>query len=284
MRPVDIVRKVAPRARPAYLQAFENGDALFAKHGITTPLRMAQFLAQVLHESGGLKIEWESGAYSAERLMQIFGVGRHSAAVTTAEARRLAKNGPAIFERVYGLGNPRKAKELGNLQPGDGFKFRGGGIMQTTGRANYRRMGKLCGVDFESHPELVTSSQHALKPALAEWTAGNMNVLADKSDLRGITRKINGGYNGLADRQAWYKKVRPLCEGLTLSTSAPAPEKPPAMQTPPGTHEGGGAVVGGAGAAITANEAGLPIGWVIAIGIAAAAVIGLGVFLWKRRK
>src|SRR3990167_9346121 len=99
MRPIDIVRKVAPKARKDYLVALENGDALFAANGITTPLRLAHFLAQVLHESGGLTLQWESGGYSADRLMQIFGVGKHSAGVTRREAERLARKPEAIFER-----------------------------------------------------------------------------------------------------------------------------------------------------------------------------------------
>jgi putative chitinase len=71
--------------------------------------------------------------YSAPRLLEIFGVNRHSAAVTAFEAEKLARKPEAIAERVYGLGNPRKARELGNTQPGDGFRFRGNGIL-----ANHR--------------------------------------------------------------------------------------------------------------------------------------------------
>lgn len=221
MRPIDVVRRLCPHAKSSYQLAFENGDELFAKAGITTPLRLAHFLAQCFHETGGLTIEWESGAYSADRLMQIFGVGHHSAAITPDEAQRLAKNGPAIFERVYGLGNPKKARELGNTRPGDGYLFRGGGIMQTTGGANYKRMGDKCGVDFYNHPELVLSAEHALKPALAEWTEGNLNDAADRDDIRAITRRINGGYNGLDDRQAWFNKIRPLIDKLDLVDAKP---------------------------------------------------------------
>ncbi len=222
-RPIDVVRRVCPKARASYLSAFEDGDALFKAAGIITPLRLSHFLAQCLHETGGLTIEWESGNYSAERLLEIFGVGHHSAGVTRAEAEQLARNGPAIFERVYGLGNPRKARELGNTHPGDGYRYRGGGIMQTTGRANYRRMGQKCGVDFESHPEWVLSADHALKPALAEWTEGNLNAAADRDDIRAITRRINGGFNGLMDRQSWLAKVRGLIGTVTLNTNDPAP-------------------------------------------------------------
>jgi len=79
LRAIDVVRRLAPRARPAYVRAFEEGDALLAEYGVTTPLRLAHFLAQGFHESGGLSIIRESGAYSASRIMEIFGVNRHSA-------------------------------------------------------------------------------------------------------------------------------------------------------------------------------------------------------------
>lgn len=212
LRAIDVVRRLAPRARPAYVRAFEDGDALLAEYGVTTPLRLAHFLAQVFHESGGLTIIRESGAYSASRIMEIFGVNRHSAKVTAAEARALAGNGPALFERVYGLGNPGKARELGNTQPGDGWAYRGNGLMQTTGRGAHRRLGQKVGLGstFEDDPDKVTAAKFALLPALAEWKESGCNALADKNDLAGITKRINGGYNGKADRQAWFNKIYPL--------------------------------------------------------------------------
>ncbi len=214
MRAIDIVRRLCRRARPNYVQAFEQGDEVMADYGLTTPLRLAHFLAQVFHETDGLTIERESGAYSASRLTEIFGVGRHSAAVTAAEARLLAKDGPAIFERVYGLGNPRKARELGNTKAGDGWLYRGNGILQTTGRGNHRRMGATCGKGalFEDQPELVTDPRYALLPALAEWRESACNALADRNDIAAITRRINGGYNGFADRKAWFARIYPLLE------------------------------------------------------------------------
>ena len=238
MRAVDVVKKVAPRVRPEYREAFENGDALLAKAGINTPLRLAHFLAQVMHESGGLTVTAENMSYRAPRMLQIFGEGNHSAAISQSEAEHLAGKPSALAERVYGVGNSKKAKELGNLTPGDGYKFRGSGIMQTTGRSNYRRMGERCGVDFESHPDLVCSAEHALKPALAEWIEGKLNALADKNDLRGITKRINGGYNGLAEREAWFKKIRPLIDTVDFEISAkphiePAKPAPPPPDVPP---------------------------------------------------
>lgn len=217
MRAVDVVRRVSRQARKSYLAALDGGEALLLEHAITTPARLAHFLAQILHESGGCVLEFENMNYRAARLLEVFGAGRHSAAITPAEAQTLAGRPEAIAERVYGLGNPRKAKELGNSRPGDGFRYRGGGLMQTTGRFNYRRMGERCHVDFESDPMLVVSAAHALKPALAEWSAARLNAFADADDLLAISRAINLGNprstrtpNGMADRAAWLEKLKPL--------------------------------------------------------------------------
>ena len=209
MSAFEAVTQVA-HPRDNYLEAIRQGGPLFEEHGITTPLRMTHFLAQALHETGGFSILRESMNYSASRLFEIFGVNRHSAAVTREEAERLAHKQEDIAERVYGLGNPRKARELGNTQVGDGFRYRGNGVLQTTGRGNHQRMGALVGVDFEGNPALVIAPEHALKPALHEWTEGNLNRFADKNDIRTITRRINGGFNGLADREAWFSKLWPL--------------------------------------------------------------------------
>ncbi|MEW6121661.1 MAG: peptidoglycan-binding protein [Pseudomonadota bacterium] len=207
-----VVRAVAPKMLPSYSGAFARSGDLFPRYGLTTPLRLTHFLAQVLHETGGLTIGRESMSYRAARILEIFGVGKHSAAVTAAEAARLAGNDVGLAERVYGLGNSRKAKELGNTVPGDGYAFRGNGVMQTTGRGAHRRLSVACGVGdlFERDPSALTTAKYALLPALAEWAEIGGNDLADTNDLRTITRRINGGYNGLADREAWFDKVWPL--------------------------------------------------------------------------
>lgn len=216
VRVAEVVRIVAPDVRENYRTAFDTGDDLLSRHGITTPLRIAHFLAQVLHETGGLTIEEESGDYSAARLIEVFGGLRHR--VTSAEALQLAHKPELIFERIYGIAgvnNPRiLAHELGNTELGDGWKYRGRGVLQTTGRGNYRRMGQKCGVDFESNPELVLSAEHALKPAVAEWTEGKLNAAADRDDIVSITRRINGpGMNGLKSRKQWLAKVRRAMTG-----------------------------------------------------------------------
>lgn len=207
---IKVVKTLAPNAKANYLDAIVQGEALFQQHLINTPLRMAHFLAQAMHETGHFMVLRESMNYSKARLLEIFGVHQHSAAITPSEADHLAGNQQAIAERVYGLGNPNKARELGNTKPGDGYLYRGNGVLQTTGRGNHKRMGDACGVDFENHPERVTAPEHALKPALQEWTDSGLNYFADKNDIRTITRKINGGYNGLPERKALFERLWPL--------------------------------------------------------------------------
>lgn len=216
MRPIDVVRKVAPLARVDYLTAIERGDGLFRQHGITTPLRLAHFLAQILHETGGLTITEESLNYAtAARIAAVW-----PTRFTVATAAPFIHNARALAIKVYG-------DRLGN-RPGtdDGWTYRGRGLMQTTGREGYARMGRLCGVDFEARPELVVSAEHALKPALAEWTAGNLNAAADRDDLHAITRRINGGTIGLDSRAAWLAKLKPLIASVDL-VDRPAPIPPP---------------------------------------------------------
>jgi len=208
MRVISIVRKVAPRCYPNYLKAFEDGDELFERFKLNTPLRIAHFLAQALYETGRGTILFENLKYKTPaRLLEIFGVGNHSAAIRPGEVDQYLNNDRALAERVYGLGNPKKARELGNTKPGDGYKYRGGGLLQTTGGANYAKMAKLTGGDFYTTPDLIVTPEAALLPALHEWNEGDLNSFADQNDIRTITRVINGGYNGLAGRTDLFEII-----------------------------------------------------------------------------
>lgn len=163
--------------------------ALRVRYDVTTPRRIRNFLTQAKPETGGLTIIWESGAYTAAGIMRVFGQGRHSAGITAAEAKRLAGNGPALFERVYGLGNPRKARELGNTQPGDGWKFRGLSLLQITGRAAHERYAAKVGCTLEQLAEPI----NGIHAALIEWHEKGCNAYADKDDAISIRKLINGG-------------------------------------------------------------------------------------------
>ncbi|MDF0489735.1 hypothetical protein PX554_16495 [Sphingomonas sp. H39-1-10] len=214
VRASDIVSRFAPSAKDAYKQAFQQGDALLAKSGITTPLRLAHFMAQVLHETGGLTILVESGDYSAKNLGDMWDSGNwHKYFTNRAACVEMAEqckrdHGVALFSLVYG-------NRMGNGPPAskDGWTYRGRGILQTTGRASYADFGKRCGVDFVGHPDLVASGDHALKPALAEWDDKHCNVAADHNDIELVTRLVNGGLVGLAGRRKWFAKIWPFVIG-----------------------------------------------------------------------
>jgi len=225
----EILKSVAPNAKPNYVDGFTNAQDLLYQFGINTPLRISHFLAQVLHETGGGTVLFENLNYTTPaRLLQIFGVGHHSAAIRPEEVNGLIGNPQALAERVYGLGNPRKAKELGNTRPGDGYRYRGGGALQTTGGANYKNMGDLSGVDFYNQPDLIVDPAQVLKPAIHEWDLGKLNTAADKNDIRTITRVINGGYNGIDERQAWFNKIWPIANSTTTPQDPSQAAKPDA--------------------------------------------------------
>src|SRR5215467_14480028 len=99
-------------------------------------------------------------------------------------------------------------RDLGNTQPGDGKRYKGRGPIQLTGRANYRRAGKALGLDLEKDPAKAADPAVGFRVAGWFWKTHGLNELADKGDFREITRRINGGYNGLASRQAFYKKAK----------------------------------------------------------------------------
>lgn len=144
-------------------------DRWFAEYGIMeSALRLAHFLAQLIHESGSFRYMEEIASGQAYE-------GR---------------------------------KDLGNVQPGDGKLFKGRGPIQITGRANYRRYGKKIGIDLERHPEIAALPSIGLHLALEYWKANGLNTLADADNVLGITKLINGGTNGLADRKAHLAKVK----------------------------------------------------------------------------
>lgn len=99
-------------------------------------------------------------------------------------------------------------EDLGNTQPGDGKRYKGRGPIQVTGRANYRRYGRLLGIDLESNPTLASDPSIGFLVSLTYWDDKRLNELADRDDIKTITQKINGGFNGLADRRAKFAQVK----------------------------------------------------------------------------
>jgi putative chitinase len=214
VRATDIVTKFAPAAKPVYAQAFADPGGLLQTAGIVTPLRLAHLMTQCLHETGAFSLLVESGRYSANALGTMWDSGnwhRYFAdrAACVAMATQCAVDGGVeLFSLVYGerMGNGPSATR-------DGWNYRGRGILQTTGRESYGEFGRACGVPFEADPDLVVSAAHALKPALSEWTSKNVNAMADRNDIVAVTKAINGGTVGLAERRAWFAKVWPFVIG-----------------------------------------------------------------------
>lgn len=211
-------------ARSDLVAAIVRGwPAAVAKAGVTSRLRAAHFLAQIMTETGGLQILEESGAYRAPRIMQIFGVGKHSAAVTEAEAKRIAalpvaQRGPVLFNRVYGVGNPTKMREFKNTGPNDGWLYRGGGMMQATGKSNYAAMAKKTGLPLVEHPELLHQPDSAFMAAYLEWAqGGRCNAAADRDDVVEVRRIINGGRNGLAECRKYLAKAKQVLADYSVA-------------------------------------------------------------------
>ena len=171
-----------------------------AKFGINTPLRVAHFLAQCGHESGGFRVTQENLNYSAKGLNGIF----KKYFPTEASAAAYARQPQKIANKVYAN---RMAN--GSEASGDGYKFRGRGYIQLTGRDNYTQFGKAIGVDIPSNPDLVAST-YALASAAWFWSKNGLNKLADAgagdTAVTSITKRVNGGTIGLADRIKHFKE------------------------------------------------------------------------------
>jgi putative chitinase len=173
-------------------------------YDITSPNRIAGFLSQIGHESGGLSTLTESLNYSVDALLKIFGRHRISEADAKRHGRFLSQraNQEAIANLIYGGDWGRK--HLGNTQPGDGWRFRGRGLKQLTGRDNYKRCGDAIGGDFIAKPDDLLMPVNAALSAGWFWHTNGLNKLADMGDVRAMTKVVNGGANGLTERQALF--------------------------------------------------------------------------------
>jgi putative chitinase len=165
----DLLRAIMPHASVPNSEKYAGPlAAACAENGIDTPARVAAFLAQIAHESGSLKF-----------------------------LRELA-TGDAYEGR----------KDLGNTQPGDGRRFKGRGLIQITGRANYQAVGTALGLDLIHDPAQLEQPGPACRSAGWFWQTRKLNPLADAGAFAKITRRINGGLNGYDDRLAYYERAK----------------------------------------------------------------------------
>jgi putative chitinase len=157
---------LAPRAKKDLLKKLAKvAPNTLPMYEINTALREAHFWAQAAHETGGFKYMFEIW-------------------------------GPTPVQTKY-----EGRKDLGNTESGDGFKYRGRGIFQLTGRANYKKYGDLLQLDLVGNPDLAADPEIALRIACEYWRSRKINDCADKDDVVAVTKKINGGTNGIADRR-----------------------------------------------------------------------------------
>jgi len=165
---------------------------------IDTPFRIAGFLSNVAHESAGFKFVKENLNYSAASLMRVW----PSRFPNLEVAQRYAMQPEKIANRAYAdrMGN-------GDEASGDGAKFLGRGLIQLTGKNNYVAYSLACDNEALQHPEIVEQPKYAAESAGWFWNVNRLNTLADAQDVGGMCRRINGGYNGLDDRQMKYAKL-----------------------------------------------------------------------------
>lgn len=174
----EVLRQIAPNAKEKIISDLEKYfDKHMAKYGVDTYLRVCHFIAQCAHES---------------------------ASFTTLEE---FASGAAYEGR----------RDLGNTQPGDGRRFKGRGIIQLTGRANYRAAGQRLGYDLEGNPELAETPEISVLTALDYWKNRGLNRWADQDDITTVTRRINGGLNGFEDRKKYLARAKRILKDVDFT-------------------------------------------------------------------
>lgn len=163
--------------------------AAMGRFGIKTDLQQAHFLAQIGHESGGFTRLVENLNYGSLGLLKTW-----PSRFDEESAARMARKPELIANHVYG-------GRLGNTEPGDGWRYRGRGLIQLTGKANYAEAAEAIGMPLVEQPELLEQPEAAALSAAWYWASRNLNTLADRDDVVTITKRINGGTHGIDDRR-----------------------------------------------------------------------------------
>ncbi len=179
---------------------FQPLDAAMREYGITAPSDQAMFIAQVGHESGGFTAVVENLNYTPSALIATFG---NRITQQQADALGRTTEHPA---RQDAIANLVYSNRLGNKAPGDGWKYRGRGLIQITGLDNYRTCGGSLKLDLVSSPEQLEQERQAARSAA--WFYTSKGCMAYGADINRVTRIINGGLNGIDDRKARYNKAR----------------------------------------------------------------------------
>lgn len=238
-----VLRRLWPRAPQATIDAIASRSAaVFAKYGITTPLRARHFLAQISHESGGGTIKTESLFYThAERIAEVW-----PRRFTVESAEDYVRDEKKLADKVYN-------NRMGN-RPGtdDGFNYRGRGPLQLTGGADYKELGDLIGLPLYERPELAAEPGPGIEIAAAEFKRNGCLPFCDQDNIEAVTRRVNGGYTGLAQRRGWLVKwdrvdfETTVIEGIPEDGHEPLPSQPRGSDDvlPPGVDTPGKTMAG----------------------------------------
>lgn len=195
---LELLKEVCPKTKATTLAKYVEPLNTIGEHFdlFENPKRMAAFLAQVAHESGGFNVVRENLNYSALGLHKTF----KKYFPTLESATRYAKKPEMIANKVY-------ANRMlnGPASSGDGYKFRGRGLIQLTGRDNYTKFAKSINKSLDETIAYLETPEGAVASAGWFWNSNKLNIYADKDDFRGLTKRINGGTIGLLDRQHHYQ-------------------------------------------------------------------------------
>ena len=194
---LELLKELCPKTKATVLSKYVDPLNKIGEHFdlFENPKRMAAFLAQVAHESGSFNFTKEGLNYSAQSLMKVW----PKRFPTTAIANQYARKPEKIANKVYAnrMGN-------GDEKSGDGYKFCGRGLIQLTGKDNYSRFAKSIGKTLDETVAYLETPEGAVASAAWFWDANKLNIYADKGDFVGLTKRINGGTIGLADRKHHY--------------------------------------------------------------------------------
>jgi putative chitinase len=184
----------------------------FRVYEINTINRVASFMAQTAHESGDFRALEENLNYSVDGLLRTFpryfGPGKRNPA-------DYANNPQKLANYVYMDEFRSKSAALGNTRPGDGWRFRGGGVKQLTGRNNFTRFGASIGMTPEAAADYVRTNRGAFESACWFWKTNNLARFADRDDIEGMSRAVNGGTIGLEDRKLRYTRAKTILQEPT---------------------------------------------------------------------
>ena len=188
----DAIMEEFPHAKPELVEALCGAKDLLWDYGLDTPIRLAHFLAQTSHESGGFRAVEENLNYKAETLTKIF-----PKYFRDKDPNDYARQPEKIANLVYG-------NRMGNGPPesGDGYRYRGRGLIQLTGHDNYKRFADSLGMTMDETVEYLCTPEGAIESAAWFWANNGLNEIADTDDVTKVTKRINGGTIGLAEREA----------------------------------------------------------------------------------